>query len=804
MATIVTEPSPPIINQPATLYYTNISPIPLPNTSYVLKIGSNSVSDTYTGTAPILNTVSTNVVNNSGSTNSSSVYYNGNIYTSMIKSNITGNGYIQKTDASGVSSIYLQFNNGKDPNYPTTNYVPSNYNSPQYPTGLVLDTAGNLYFLVYGDNNIYKISNLSNPYGYTQFNRSDASGASVISAPFDMTIDPNTNFMYVTATNPPFYIEKIDTSGTTSALPNYTAGVVSYGICCDLSSNLYIGYANSTIGKYDLKVNTFTSNFITLPSGAGTIYGLTYARYANSLIAVCGDTGNVYGIPLSVLTYTPLIIPNSGILGSFTNRGYDTIYGATASNIISYTFNTTFTFTNLLLPNTTNTLTIYNQSASSSGTSFNVNAVTTPSNNPTTKFLFGGLDLSNIFQPLSLGSKSNITTNYTVTGYGDLNNIFAAGNDLGYNTGYTTLVNGVNTDLSQIFAKFNNVYVIPDPSLNLDSQYYLSGNTWLNYGAGGSTFNATLNNSPTFYSSGLQSYFTLNGTNQSFMITRPNQTNFTWNVWFKTTTTGGTKGYWWQGLQIIGGDTNQVTTGDFGLSIAQGYLQFGIGANGYPDYTVTTKSTYNDNNWHMVTATRNSTTGDISIFVDGSLNNTLPTQLTQAINGVPQVYFGRDYWTAQNFFPGNIAIIQYYSQVLSSGTISVLYNSLSPRYLNPVVYSNSNGTETQQTVYNKVLYNWTAPISGYFTKFQITATGATNNSNLINIILNRNGNSIINGQWYTFPTYQTQNITTPTGTYLDAGDQIYIDYSTMENGRYFQCLVRSDGVPVISIYIQPN
>jgi len=121
-------------------------------------------------------------------------------------------------------------------------------------------------------------------------------------------------------------------------------------------------------------------------------------------------------------------------------------------------------------------------------------------------------------------------------------------------------------------------------------------------------------------------------------------------------------------------------------------------------------------------------------------------------------------------------------------------------------YNNADGTETEQTVYNKVVYNWTAPTSGNFVQFQITATGALNNADLINITVNKtdvdgNVTTLINGQFYTFTTYQTQNILIPGSPYLNAGDQIFIDYSTLETDRYFDCLVRSDGIPVISIYL---
>ena len=45
--------------------------------------------------------------------------------------------------------------------------------------------------------------------------------------------------------------------------------------------------------------------------------------------------------------------------------------------------------------------------------------------NPQTFYKVGGVDLSNIFLPLSLGSSAS-ATGYNVNGYGDLNTIFAA------------------------------------------------------------------------------------------------------------------------------------------------------------------------------------------------------------------------------------------------------------------------------------------------------------------------------------------------------------------------------------------
>ena len=85
--------------------------------------------------------------------------------------------------------------------------------------------------------------------------------------------------------------------------------------------------------------------------------------------------------------------------------------------------------------------------------------------NPQTFYTVGGLDLSNIFQPLSLGS-SALVTGYKFGNIGaDLNTIFAAYPGSGPQasaTGYTVGVNDLNT----IFAKFNLSFSITSSNIS--------------------------------------------------------------------------------------------------------------------------------------------------------------------------------------------------------------------------------------------------------------------------------------------------------------------------------------------------
>ena len=438
---ITTEPAPIIINNSSILIYTNSEKIAYGGEKFILQDSlGNNVSNEYTSSGPIPNIISTNLGSTYSTTYSYCLYSSsGNIYTSMEKSSISGNGFIQLTDPSGNSSVYLQFNNTATPP------IPSSRGSPQFPTSLGFDSYGYLYFLVFGDNNIYKINNINEPaVSFVQYNKT----TSDISAPYDMEINLNTNYIYITSTNPPRKILQLDTSWNISYLQNYTATGASYGICADKNNNLYIGYANGIIGKYDLNTKSFTQNYISL-SGQGIIYGLSYNSSQNMLLVNTSST-NIYWIVLLPTPSIVQVITNSGILGGFSNDNNFTIYGTTTTNIINYNFNNTLTFNNLIITNPgLNSLNIYNQSSGSIYDNINVYAT------KNINYYYQNTLLTSLFQPIIYGEKYPNPTGYKTNDGQDLNEIFADissdnSNSLGYNIGYKV----GNKDLSEIFAKY--------------------------------------------------------------------------------------------------------------------------------------------------------------------------------------------------------------------------------------------------------------------------------------------------------------------------------------------------------------
>lgn len=443
MSSFTTSPSPMITNQPATLTYTNTLKNPIPANEYVLKNASNvNVSDILIPTS-----INTFFSNNIGSpppnnwTSSSSytlVHPNGNIYTSMRSSSILQNGCIQITSPSGVSSLYFQFdvlNNipGPNPNGP-----------PQYPTGLARDTAGNLYFLVFGNNNVYKINNINSPStSFVLYSQITTTG---LSAPYDMDFDSNNN-LYVSSTNPPYYVVKVASDGTKSVLIDLNEQ--SYGVAVDGNNNLYVGLNSGKILKYNLTTNILTNPFITI-SGQGIVYGISYNSFTNSLFVNTSST-NIYSISLDTNTYS-LLVSNSGIIGGLGVNPNNTrnLYGTTSSIIVKIELPSTYIFTNLILSNYGNNfLTVNNLTTSSIIDTINVNNI-----NPLTFFNYNGQDLGTLFKPIILGAPIANNTKYTLNGI-DLSQIFASissGSSIGYFVSYSVTS---NLDLSTIFAAAN-------------------------------------------------------------------------------------------------------------------------------------------------------------------------------------------------------------------------------------------------------------------------------------------------------------------------------------------------------------
>ena len=145
--------------------------------------------------------------------------------------------------------------------------------------------------------------------------------------------------------------------------------------------------------------------------------------------------------------------------------------------------------------------------------------------------------------------------------------------------------------------------------------------------------------------------------------------SFTIGFWVKTTATGGS-GQWYNGMGLVDGAVAGVTN-DFGVTLIGGSPAFGVGN---PDTTITTPVVVNDGNWHHIAVTRDSVSGQMNLYVDGSL-------LTYGIGppgprtAPPGLRIGSvQTGTAGGFLPGTMDDVQFFDYVFSPAQVPTLMN----------------------------------------------------------------------------------------------------------------------------------
>ncbi|EEF57830.1 LamG-like jellyroll fold domain-containing protein [Pedosphaera parvula] len=147
--------------------------------------------------------------------------------------------------------------------------------------------------------------------------------------------------------------------------------------------------------------------------------------------------------------------------------------------------------------------------------------------------------------------------------------------------------------------------------------------------------------------------------------------DFTISLWLKTTDTGGT-GQWWAGKGLVDGEVSGGSA-DFGTTLVGNQFALGVGgSNGNPDVTILSSTAVNDGVWHHLLATRNSTTGQMAVYVDGGLESTGTGSVGPRV-GPPALRIGGiQTGTATGFLAGTVDDVRIYNYVLSSSQISSL------------------------------------------------------------------------------------------------------------------------------------
>jgi len=223
--------------------------------------------------------------------------------------------------------------------------------------------------------------------------------------------------------------------------------------------------------------------------------------------------------------------------------------------------------------------------------------------------------------------------------------------------------------------------------------------------------NGTLQNSPVTTADrfgNANKAYNFNGSTQYISTAKSyiNPGDFSISIWFKTATTIGGK--------LIGFGTSQTgSSGQFDRHIYMnnaGQLYFGIYSSAVK--TINSALSYNDNNWHLATATLSSLAGS-ALYIDGILVGADPTSIAgENATGYWRIgYDNINGWTSQPssfYFSGALDDALIYQRALTSSEAQTLYRSPDGAGNNGPACSGSAVTLSASTL-SGATYSWTGP-----------------------------------------------------------------------------------------------
>jgi len=249
------------------------------------------------------------------------------------------------------------------------------------------------------------------------------------------------------------------------------------------------------------------------------------------------------------------------------------------------------------------------------------------------------------------------------------------------------------------------------PNTSLIGYYPFNGNA---NDEGGTGNTGTLQNAPTLTADrfgNANSAYSFDGSSQYVSTTRSftNINDFTLSIWFKTNTVLGGK--------LIGiGNRQTGTSTAYDRHIYmnnKGQIYFGTW-NGTVT-TINSTYSYNDDNWHLATASMSSTNG-MKLYIDGSLvaSNSSVTTAENATEywkiGYDQMNTGWPSYPSSNYFHGTLDDVMIFNTELSATNVSTLYSSTFGASSNSPV-CNGGTLNLSATTVSGATYAWTGPNS---------------------------------------------------------------------------------------------
>ena len=120
-------------------------------------------------------------------------------------------------------------------------------------------------------------------------------------------------------------------------------------------------------------------------------------------------------------------------------------------------------------------------------------------------------------------------------------------------------------------------------------------------------------------------------------------------------------------------------TGYVHFQFDQGALHFDLYCCQNGGQNISSTYTFTTNTWYQVVAVYSKSLGQVSLYVNGSLTNTV--NLTGSIPTITNTSFKMGSWNGNDrFFNGKIGLIKIYSKTLSSAEILSNYNDSRVRF----------------------------------------------------------------------------------------------------------------------------
>jgi len=161
----------------------------------------------------------------------------------------------------------------------------------------------------------------------------------------------------------------------------------------------------------------------------------------------------------------------------------------------------------------------------------------------------------------------------------------------------------------------------------------------------------------------------MDGVNDYVALPKPTLDNFTIEYWVKTTMTSLTGSQWYGGNGIVDAEVGGSTS-DFGTSLLNGKIAFGIGN---PDVTIQSTTTVNNGAWYHVAATWDGTTGAMTLYINGVLEAT-GSGATGTRSAPPGIRIG-SIQTAIQYFAGSIDEVRIWNSVRTQSEIQSNMNA---------------------------------------------------------------------------------------------------------------------------------